>query len=136
MDMATVRKIADLAIDLIELCSGYVEKPNITSTPEQWALHDAILEKQREIARMLEEDTFNLTEKSGRPIDLRGWHVFGTHMSGSNAEQIFRAVGSLVYSVAKHKARNPSEIDAFMVKRYQYTIARMLDPDAVRTRNG
>ena len=134
MDMKTARELSASIFDLIELCAEFEaqypnRKPlllNIDDTGEAWAHAKRIYDKQREIARLLDSEAI---EGEGKPVGQQ--YLWRGQMTAGHANKIHQMLGNMVMTLAKERVK-PSSLN--MPLKYQFTIARMLDPDAVRNR--
>lgn len=135
MNLRTAREMATHIFDLIKLCAEFEARYptkkasalTMDDGDEAWEHVQHIYDKQREIARLLDDDAI-----MGEAYAVNKYFVWGGHMSAGQANKIHQALGHLVVTLTKYGVK---PVRSQMVQTYQYTISRMLDPEAVRNRH-
>jgi hypothetical protein len=132
MDKQKILQLFAQVLELIDLSIQYEStfgsgNPGINSSDGAWELSQVIFEKQIEVARLLDRDSFQLD--SG----LQGFQKYKNYMSSSLAAEIHIAVLNLYVLLEKERVKNEQfSTNELIFKQYQRTIAGMLDPKAVR----
>lgn len=141
MEKKNVREMVSRILDLIELCTEHHVRFNkvqfTLDTPEDiWnvkkELDEKILRIQIDIAQLLDKDTIMLTHDDGRPINLSHQRLFKDEMNLSLATEMLRTAASILSGIVTSEISN-KPLDTRSIKITQHTLARMLDPEAVRS---
>jgi hypothetical protein len=134
MDKDKAESLREKVFELIALCTEYhahfrEEPPTHDSPEEAWQQSGRIHDKQLEIARMLDADSFTAPK-----ANTAGFELFHRFMYLRLAIDMMKAACNLVIFCIKAEAAESESDREFrhtMVRNGQYVISRMLDPKVV-----